>query len=166
MTQHELAFVQETDIGMMARIHAASFDEVWSGVMLRRILSMPGTTGIAARLRRQWSVSGFALIRVAADESELLSLAVAPEHRGAGVGTLLLQGAIEHAREAGATRLFLEVAEDNAVARHLYEGHGLVPIGRRPEYYRHKDGSTSAAVTMSYDLASATRTPRPEHSLR
>ncbi len=157
MTQHELAFVQENDIGMMARIHAASFDEVWSGVMLRRILAMPGTCGIAARLRRQWTVSGFALIRVAADESELLSLAVAPEQRGGGVGTLLLRGAIEHARSAGAARLFLEVAEDNTVARRLYEGHGLVPVGRRPEYYRRKDGSTAAAVTMSYDLAGAAR---------
>lgn len=160
MTQHELAFVQETDIGMMARIHAASFDEVWSGVMLRRILSMPGTTGITARLRRRWTVSGFALLRVAADESELLSLAVAPEQRGTGVGTLLLRGAMDHARDAGATRLFLEVAEDNAVARHLYEGHGLVPIGRRPEYYRHKDGTTTAAVTMSCDLTAATQTAR------
>ena len=160
MTQHELAFVQETDIGMMARIHAASFDEVWSGVMLRRILSMPGTTGITARLRRRWTVSGFALLRVAADESELLSLAVAPEHRGAGVGALLLRGAIDHARDAGATRLFLEVAEDNAVARRLYEGHGMVPVGRRPEYYRHKDGSTTAAVTMSCDLTVATQTAR------
>lgn len=155
MTAYELAFVQENDIGTMARIHAASFDEVWSGVMLRRILAMPGTVGLVARLQRQWTTAGFALLRVAADESELLSLAVAPEQRGAGVGTLLLRGSIEQARAGGASRLFLEVAEDNDVARRLYQGHGLVPVGRRPDYYRRRDGTTTAAVTMSCDLDAA-----------
>ena len=160
MTHSELAFVQENDIGMMARIHAASFDEAWSGVMLRRILSMPGTTGLTSRLNRQWTVTGFALLRVAADESELLSLAVSPEQRGNGIGTLLLQGAMEQARIAGAARMFLEVAEDNVIARRLYEGHGLVPVGRRPDYYRHKDGSATAAVTMSRDLGAAVQPVR------
>lgn len=159
-TKHELAFVQEKDIGMMARIHAASFDEAWSGVMLRRILAMPGTVGIVARLSRQWSVAGFALLRVAADESELLSLAVAPEQRGVGVGKLLLEGAFEQARNAGASKLFLEVAEDNTVARRLYQTHGLVPVGRRPDYYRQKDGSMTAAVTMSCDLAALAQSAR------
>jgi ribosomal-protein-alanine N-acetyltransferase len=120
--------------------------------MLRRILAMPGTFGIAARLSRQRAVSGFALMRIAADECELLSLAVAPEHRGNGVGTMLLQGAMEQARRSGAAKLFLEVAEDNVVARNLYHRHGLVPVGRRPDYYRRKDGTSAAAVTMSRDL--------------
>ena len=124
----------------------------WTGVMLRRILAMPGTFGIAARLSRPWTVSGFALLRIAADECELLSLAVAPEHRGHGVGAMLLQGAMEQARRSGAAKFFLEVAEDNVVARNLYHRHGLAPVGRRPDYYRRKDGTSAAAVTMSCGL--------------
>lgn len=153
MSGYDLAPVQDNDLGMMARIHALSFDDAWSAAMMRRILAMPGSFGIVARRNRQWSVVGFALVRVAADECELLSLAVAPEQRGNGVGAMLLEGAIGEAAALGAVKLFLEVAEDNPVARGLYEGYGFVPVGRRPDYYARKDGTSAAAVTMVRDLA-------------
>ena len=95
-----------------------------------------------------------------ADECEVLSLAVAPERRGAGVGGFLFDAAIDRAASAGAAKLFLEVAEDNEVARNLYTSRGLVPVGRRPDYYHRKDGSKAAAVTMSCRLEpEAVRTP-------
>lgn len=160
MTGYELSAVEETDIGVMARIHALSFDDAWTGAMIRRILTMPGAFGIVARRRRQWSVAGFALMRQAADECEVLSLAVSPDIRGDGVGGFLFDGAIEQASVAGATKLFLEVAEDNDVARHLYNSRGLIPVGRRPNYYTRKDGTKAAAVTMSCRLeAQAVRAP-------
>lgn len=152
MTDYELSVVEETDIGAMARIHALSFDDAWTGAMIRRILTMPGAFGIVARQRRKWTVAGFALLRQAADECEVLSLAVAPNLRGDGVGGLLFAGAMEQASVAGATKLFLEVAEDNDIARRLYSSRGLVPVGRRPDYYTRNDGSTAAAVTMSCGL--------------
>jgi [ribosomal protein S18]-alanine N-acetyltransferase len=160
MTDYDLAPVQDADIGMMSRIHTLSFDDAWTGAMIRRILTMPGAFGIVARHGRQWSVSGFALLRLAADECEVLSLAVAPDRRGSGVGALLFDGAIAQASAAGAEKLFLEVAEDNDVARRLYTSRGLVPVGRRPGYYHRKDGTTAAAVTMSCRLeAEAIRAP-------
>ena len=151
---YELTTVHENDIGMMSRIHTVSFDDAWSGAMIRRILAMPGTFGITARLSRRWSIAGFALVRTAADECEILSLAVAPDHRGAGVGGLLLDGAMHQAAQAGAIKLFLEVAEDNDIARRLYDSRGMVPVGRRPEYYARSDGTSTAAVTMSRALES------------
>ncbi|MFT5488933.1 MAG: ribosomal-protein-alanine N-acetyltransferase [Alphaproteobacteria bacterium] len=85
---------------------------------------------------------------------------VSPELRGDGVGGFLLDGAMEQASVTGATKLFLEVAEDNDVARRLYSSRGLIPVGRRPDYYTRKDGTTAAAVTMSCQLeAQAVRTP-------
>lgn len=154
MSDYELSTVQDADIGMMSRIHTLSFDDAWTGVMIRRILTMPGTFGIVARHGRQWTVAGFALLRLAADECEVLSLAVAPESRGAGVGGLIFDAAMERASQAGAAKLFLEVAEDNDIARNLYAGRGLVPVGRRPDYYLRKDGTKAAAVTMSCRLKS------------
>lgn len=160
MNEFELSMVQDADIGMMSRIHTLSFDDAWTGAMIRRILTMPGTFGIVARHRRKWTVAGFALMRLAADECEVLSLAVSPECRGAGAGGFLFDAAIERASAAGAAKLFLEVAEDNDVARNLYSGRGLVPVGRRPDYYLRKDGSKAAAVTMSRHLeVQAVRTP-------
>ena len=160
MTGYELSMVEESDIGIMARIHALSFDDAWTGAMIRRILAMPGAHGIVARHERKRTVSGFALLRQAADECEVLSLAVSPDLRGDGVGGFLLDGAMEYASVAGAIKLFLEVAEDNDVARRLYEGRGLAPVGRRPDYYTRKDGTTAAALTMSCPLeAQAVRAP-------
>ena len=149
---YELAVVEENDIAMISKIHADSFDDSWSGAMVRRILSMPGTFGIVARQTRQWSIAGFALGRVAADECEILSLAVAIGHRGARVGGLLLDGAIQQAAGGGAQTLFLEVAEDNDVARTLYASRDFAPVGRRPNYYARKDGTSAAAVTMSREI--------------
>jgi hypothetical protein len=73
MTGYELSMVEESDIGIMARIHALSFDDAWTGAMIRRILAMPGAHGIVARHERKQTVSGFALLRQAADECEVLS---------------------------------------------------------------------------------------------
>ena len=64
----------------------------------------------------------------------LHDLAVLPEARGAGVGQALL-GALEtRARAQGACKLTLEVLENNARARRLYEHVGFVdysPGGER-----------------------------------
>jgi len=47
--------------------------------------------------------------------------------------------------------MFLEVAEDNEAAIHLYRSLGFQPIGRRPAYYRRADGRV-AAITFSKKL--------------
>ena len=99
MNGYELAIVQEKDIGMISCIHTISFDDAWSGAMIRRILAMPGTFGIVAMQSRQWSMVGFVLGRIAADECEILSIAVAPDHRGAHVGAMLLDGAMHQAAQ-------------------------------------------------------------------
>ena len=50
--------------------------------------------------------------------------------------------------ERGAAKLFLEVAEDNAPAQHLYHMLGFTAVGRRPGYYRRKTGPAVAALTL------------------
>ena len=52
-------------------------------------------------------------------------LAVLPAWRGKGVGRALLVGAEERARSEGCCKLTLEVQEDNARARGLYERFGF-----------------------------------------
>ena len=52
-------------------------------------------------------------------------LAVLPGHRGRGIGRALLAAAEAHARELGCCKLTLEVQDDNAPARRLYEHFGF-----------------------------------------
>jgi ribosomal protein S18 acetylase RimI-like enzyme len=52
-------------------------------------------------------------------------LAVLPGQRNRGTGRALLAAAEAHARATGCCKLTLEVQEDNAPARHLYEKFGF-----------------------------------------
>jgi GNAT superfamily N-acetyltransferase len=52
-------------------------------------------------------------------------LSVLPEHRGAGIGRRLLEAVAAKARALGCCKLTLEVQENNARARRLYESFGF-----------------------------------------
>jgi ribosomal-protein-alanine N-acetyltransferase len=96
--------------------------------------------------------AGFLLGRVVAGEAELLTLAVAPEARRRGLGRKLLSRFIYQARLRAAETAFLEVAEDNAAARHLYLAVGFGESGRRRGYYYAPDGTRSDALVMVRSL--------------
>lgn len=65
-----------------------------------------------------------------ADEYYLDSLAVLPDSRGNGIGSILIEDAYKKAKDAGLP-LGLLVADDNRNARRLYESLGFKPVGRR-----------------------------------
>lgn len=152
MTDVSIATLAPGDVEIVARIHASCFDEAWDEATIRKILAMPGAFGLAARIDPSGDISGFALARIVTDECELLSLGVAPNRRGRGIGGALFDVAVVRACALDVARIFLEVAEDNAEALRLYEDRGLVPVGRRPGYYRLKNGQRKAALTMRCDL--------------
>lgn len=79
--------------------------------------------------------SGGAVVRLAADEAELLWIAVQPDSRRRGAGRCLLRAAAAWADERGAT-LLLEVRESSEAAVALYVDQGFVVVGRRARYYR------------------------------
>ena len=71
--------------------------------------------------------------------ARLYSIAVAPEARGAGIGEKLLAAAERNARRRGRARFRLEVRNDNAAARRLYERRGYRVFGTKAAYY--EDGA-------------------------
>ena len=76
-----------------------------------------------------------------ADLGEIRTLAVHPEHRGHGIGALVLDGLISTARELGLTRLFALTFHTEFFARH-----GFVEIEGTPV-----DPDTYDALRRSYD---------------
>lgn len=118
------------DAEALAEIHAAAFGpDAWSEVVFAAQFAIPGVFALLH------AAGGLVLARVAADESEVLTLGVLPSARGRGIGADLLQAAGEIAAEAGATCMFLEVAVGNTAARRLYARAGFEEVGRRPGYY-------------------------------
>jgi ribosomal-protein-alanine N-acetyltransferase len=64
-----------------------------------------------------------------------------------------VQAAAARAAAVGAASLFLEVAEDNAAGRALYDGLGFASVGRRPAYYARPGGPAVAALVLGRSLA-------------
>lgn len=132
----------------IARVLAAAFDapsQRWSAASVAGTLGIPGTTALIAP-------DGCALVRTAADEAELLTIAVMPAARRRGTGAALLGACIETATAAGATTLHLEASAANAPALALYRRAGFSETGRRPGYYSGPSGCEDA-VLMALDLA-------------
>jgi ribosomal-protein-alanine N-acetyltransferase len=105
----------------------------WSEQSLSEILSS-GSPAWVAELDRE--ICGFLIGRVAADEFEILNMAVAPAHRRKGIASKLLVSSLEFARRSGSSRAYLEVRASNMFAIALYTSHGFMPCGKRVQYYR------------------------------
>lgn len=119
----------------LAEIHAAAFPPGarWGADAMRLQLELPGVFALVDPR------GGMVLARVAADEAEILTLAVLPAQRRQGIARALLTAAGERAAADGATALFLEVALRNEAAHALYVACGFAPVGRRRRYYADGD---------------------------
>lgn len=101
---------------------------------------------------RQDALAGHAILNVAAGESHLLNVCVLREHRGRGLGRMLVDHVLKRARVRGAERAFLEVRPTNRSAIALYESMGFKGIGIRKNYYPATRGHEDAQV-MALELA-------------
>jgi ribosomal-protein-alanine N-acetyltransferase len=124
---------------LMAENHAGGLG--WSADGIAAMLAQPGVFAVCHS-------EGFALVRVTGPEAEILTVEVRRAAQGRGIGTWLLSQVTARAKAASVAELHLEVARDNAAARHLYDKAGFEVVGRRPAYYRDGDGTAVDAVLM------------------
>jgi RimJ/RimL family protein N-acetyltransferase len=80
-----------------------------------------------------------------------VGLMVALDARRQGVGTALLQAAVQWAREAGVRKLELHVFPWNEAAIALYDAFGFEREGYRKGHYR-RGGEFVDAILMAYDV--------------
>jgi ribosomal-protein-alanine N-acetyltransferase len=122
----------QVDVGVLATIHAAAFPaaEAWSRDVFSLQLGLPNVIGLLH------AEDGLILVRVAAGEAEILTLAVVPAARRRGMASRLLTAAVIRLAAAGA----------NVVL--LYLHHGFTQVGRRPAYYSDR----SDALVLRMDL--------------
>jgi ribosomal-protein-alanine N-acetyltransferase len=150
MTAFEIVRLGALDLDRAARLHGESFGTMgevpWTRQDLAGLMASPGVAGFL--LRAGDEDAGLALCRVAADEAELLTIAVRPAWRRRGGARQLLAAVVDWVREAGATTLFLEVGADNPGAQRLYEAQGFAIAGRRKAYYRRGALPPADAVVM------------------
>jgi ribosomal-protein-alanine N-acetyltransferase len=135
----------------LARIHALSFFRGWPREEFESFLDDAASpVYIACDAKRR--IAGFALIRMVADEAELLSIAVDPKWRDKKIGRALLDAVFADLMMSPVRRMFLEVDEQNQPAIKLYRRHSFADIGTRKGYYPRPDGSAATALVMARDL--------------
>ena len=128
------------------RLETACFSLPWSHAQLAAALGQPhclflglarGTgapdaTGLAYNAT---ALAGYISCHCAAQELEILNLAVDAACRRRGLGRALLASALQMARKMAMEQAVLEVRESNIPAIRLYESLGFAPAGRRRRYY-------------------------------
>lgn len=124
-------------------------EEAWSRQMLTSELAdLPGRHYLVAE--EGGEVTGYAgLFAPGGGQADVLTLAVARQHWGQGIGSLLLGALLAEAARRGCTEVFLEVRVDNDRAQQLYLRRGFTRIGVRRGYYQ---PSGTDAVVMRLEL--------------
>jgi [ribosomal protein S18]-alanine N-acetyltransferase len=136
----------------IAELHRTLFDTSWDEAAIHSLLDHPAATAFVALYGNPKVPVGFVLGQLAADEAEVLSIGVAKDWQGKGIGRRLVEGMVRAVSRAEGTSLHLEVADDNMPALVLYHRMGFVEIGRRKAYYTRDDGSTADALRLSLKL--------------
>lgn len=138
---------KESDERALADLEQDAFSGPWTRSMYAEALARPETLALCATAGED--AAGLILLRTAADEAEIMRLAVREKFRRMGLGSLLLGRGLVLAQERGAGTVFLEARETNRAALSFYLAHQFEIIGKRPRYY-HDTGE--AAVVMSKSL--------------
>jgi [ribosomal protein S18]-alanine N-acetyltransferase len=141
----------DTVMKVMDRAFGKRFGEAWTRSQLAGILPMAGVVLTIASDAQSAATIGFSLVRSVADESELLLLAVQPDHHRQGIGRRLLDHFMTQARNEGVVRVHLEVRDGNPAVQ-MYRDAGFEPVGRRRNYYHGDDGMRFDALTFAQNL--------------
>jgi [ribosomal protein S18]-alanine N-acetyltransferase len=133
------------DAAAIAALHTASFQRGWGEDEVHRLLIERAV--VAHRATIGATMIGFILSRLAADEAEILSVAIAPAKRGRGFARPLLDLHLRRVAGLGARHVFLEVDKHNTPACALYKRAGFYEVGQRQGYYQ-----GAAALVLRRDL--------------
>jgi len=135
------------DAGWLAGIHGTCFSQPrpWTAAEFDTLLCAPGAALISKS-------QGFVLARVAADEAEVLTIAVLPRARQIGIGRALMAELEADLRHRGVEFLHLEVSDANTPALALYYSRRFTESGRRSGYYPALDAISQDALILSKTL--------------
>ncbi len=143
------------EVEALAEIHGGAFARTWGEDDFAHLLSEPGVFALAVRLQPLFGarrLAGFILVRVAADEAEILTVAVRAGDRGRGHGRLLMEEVLRRLYRERVAACFLEVDRDNRAAVALYRSLGFVVAGERQGYYPDAAARDRTALVMRVHL--------------
>lgn len=135
--------MQLADVDMVCKIEHRVQTHPWTRAQFAEAVHQYQSTVI----EDNHQVVGFCLMQPVLDEANLLLMAVHPDLQGKGLGTQILNHAIQRLGDK-CVQIFLEVRESNTAAIALYEKVGFHQIDMRKNYYPKPDGGKEHAIIM------------------
>ena len=142
----------------MAEIHAACFTipRPWTAQEFSDVLEKTPELCLTQHVIPNpiSPVCGFVIGQKLNDtEIKMITLAIAPEQQGKGRGLALLNNFIADVKKIGGKSIFLEVAQNNAPALHIFEKAGFKKIELHPAYYEVPDAPNLDMILMRFDIS-------------
>lgn len=125
----------EADLDAVLAIEDASFNNPTTRAWYESELQRPDVCFLYVIRTIDAPVAGFCAFWRVVDQIHINNLAIHPNLRGRGLGTILLSAVLAEAERLGAPHATLEVRRSNERARRLYERAGFAAVGVRPSYY-------------------------------
>jgi [ribosomal protein S18]-alanine N-acetyltransferase len=120
-----------SDLPQVIAIERRAFSSPWSLSMF--VLELSRASGLHLAAVREGALVGY-LISARYDEAyHVMTIAVDPDNRRAGIASTLLEALIDRAGEDANYTLEVRISNSGAIA--LYERYGFREVGTRPRYY-------------------------------
>jgi ribosomal-protein-alanine N-acetyltransferase len=126
--------VKTADLDAILTIEAASFGkEAYDRNLFAEYARLCGGMFLVAN--KGSKVIAYSITCIRGNRAELVSIAVAPDHRGSGAGSALLDSTLRRLRHRPVARLALTVKANNDPALAFYKKYGFRKLRRIPDYY-------------------------------
>lgn len=126
--------MNETHIAPIAALERLCFSDPWSENSIAYELTNRLSYWLVAE--ENGEVVGYVGSQSVLGESDMMNVAVHPDHRRKGIAEMLVLALCKDLKQRDNVCLTLEVRVSNAPAIALYEKFGFTQVGRRPNYYR------------------------------
>lgn len=124
-------------------------EEAWSRQMLVGELGQQPESRYYLVAEQDGEIVAYAGLLAAGGQGDVLTIAVATDRWGKGIGSALLERLLAEADRRACHEVFLEVRADNDRAQRLYRRRGFADVGIRRAYYQ---PSGTDAIVMRLDL--------------
>ena len=126
--------MNESHVAQVAALEKICFSDPWSENSVASELKNPLSCWLVAE--EDGKVAGYVGSQTVIDESDMMNVAVHPDHRRKGIAEALVAELVEALKKRESRCLTLEVRASNEPAKALYNKLGFEQVGLRKNYYR------------------------------